>query len=155
MKLSTSLLLGGLSLAAAMPTNTTNVTDCAAPPPPSTPKPKGKWFDRKLDERHAHEKVEYDTDNCVIGFVVIVFENTNKDVTFGNPYFLNLTNMGMTLGNYYGKYSLEISTNEFMSLTFYLGTTHPSQVNNMLLSGLHLDLKSPSNTELRSPTTSP
>lgn len=38
------------------------------------------------------------------GFVVIVLENTNKDVTFGDPYFLNLTNMGMTLGRYHGKH---------------------------------------------------
>lgn len=43
------------------------------------------------------------------GFVVIVLENTNKDVTFGDPYFLNLTNMGMVLNNYHG-------------------VTHPSQV---------------------------
>lgn len=47
----------------------------------------------------------------MIGFVVIVLENTNKDVTFGNPYFLNLTNMGMVLGNYHGKYSPWITTN--------------------------------------------
>lgn len=37
------------------------------------------------------------------GFVVIVLENTNRGTTFGDPYFLNLTNMGMYLGNYHGK----------------------------------------------------
>lgn len=41
MKFSAGLLtLGGLSLAAALPTNCTT----------ATPKPKGKWFDRKLDD---------------------------------------------------------------------------------------------------------
>lgn len=38
------------------------------------------------------------------GFVVIVLENTNKDVTMGNPYFLNLTHYGMLLGGYHGEY---------------------------------------------------
>lgn len=39
------------------------------------------------------------------GFVVIVLENNNKDVTFGSPYFLNLTTQGMVLSNYQGEYS--------------------------------------------------
>ncbi|KKK20303.1 hypothetical protein P175DRAFT_0502574 [Aspergillus ochraceoroseus IBT 24754] len=80
MKLSMSLVLAGLSLTAAMPFESRSSHKT---------KVKGKWFER---------------------FVVIVLENTNKDVTFGDPYFLNLTNMGMVLGGYHG-------------------TTHPSQPN--------------------------
>lgn len=49
-------------------------------------------------------------DSCFSGYVVIVFENNNKDVTFGHPYWYNLTEMGMVLGDFHG-------------------TTHPSQVN--------------------------
>ncbi|TPX12902.1 uncharacterized protein E0L32_006782 [Thyridium curvatum] len=77
------LLLAGLAVATASPTTTCSTNS-------STPSaPKGKWFDR---------------------FVVIVLENTNRGTTFGDPYFLNLTNMGMYLDNYHG-------------------TTHPSQPN--------------------------
>ncbi|CAL5869252.1 uncharacterized protein PFLUO_LOCUS3480 [Penicillium psychrofluorescens] len=61
----------------------------AAMPQPRVDKPVGKWFDR---------------------YVVIVFENNNKDVTFGHPYWYNLTEMGMVLGDFHG-------------------TTHPSQPN--------------------------
>lgn len=69
--------------------------------------PKGKWFDRKLNNSLAYDKSETEILIIVLGYVVIVLENTNKDVTFGNPYFLNLTNMGMTLGNYHANlYSL-------------------------------------------------
>lgn len=35
--------------------------------------------------------------------MVIVLENTNKGVTMGDPYFLNLTHWGMLLGGYHGK----------------------------------------------------
>ncbi|EED16465.1 conserved hypothetical protein [Talaromyces stipitatus ATCC 10500] len=52
-------------------------------------KPRGKWFDR---------------------FVVIILENTDKEVAMGNEYFLNLTHYGMLLGGYHG-------------------TSHPSQPN--------------------------
>ncbi|KAJ6092480.1 hypothetical protein N7486_007769 [Penicillium sp. IBT 16267x] len=97
MKLSIGLVLTGLSLTAALSVrddpHAKKVTPAKVTPPKVTPPkvtpPKGKWFDR---------------------IVIYVLENTNKDVTFGNPYYLNLTNMGMTLGNYHG-------------------TTHPSQPN--------------------------
>ncbi|KAJ5609815.1 hypothetical protein N7528_009081 [Penicillium herquei] len=71
----------------------------------SSPKIKGKWFDR---------------------FVVIVYENNNKDVTFGEPYWYNITELGMVLGNYHG-------------------TTHPSQPNyitmisNTIAGGVYTD----------------
>ncbi|KAJ9643675.1 uncharacterized protein PV06_09142 [Exophiala oligosperma] len=97
MKLLTPALLAFLSLATAMP-----LVDLARS---VTSPPKGKWFDR---------------------FVVVVFENNNKDVTFGEPYFLNLTTMGMSLGSYYG-------------------TTHPSQPNyitmisNTIAGGVYTD----------------
>ncbi|KAJ5389032.1 uncharacterized protein N7496_000100 [Penicillium cataractarum] len=84
MKLSGSLLLAGVSLAAAIPFE--HLSDGLA----HLAKPvKGRWFER---------------------FVVVVLENTNKGVTMGDPYFLNLTHWGMLLGNYHG-------------------TTHPSQPN--------------------------
>jgi len=84
MQLTSALLLGGLTLGAAFPF-----------PFPGWPAKerstlvKGKWFDR---------------------FVVVVFENNNKDVTYGEPYWRNLTHLGMNLGQYHG-------------------TTHPSQPN--------------------------
>jgi hypothetical protein len=84
MRFSSAALLSGLALAAALSTpacnNGTNGTDSIV---------KGKWFDR---------------------YVVVVFENNNKDVTYGEPYWRNLTHMGMLLGGMHG-------------------TTHPSQPN--------------------------
>lgn len=101
MKLSTGLVLAGLSLATAA-TSDENLHDAKKVTPP-----KGKWFDRKLNNSLAYDKSETEILIIVLGYVVIVLENTNKDVTFGNPYFLNLTNMGMTLGNYHANlYSL-------------------------------------------------
>ena len=34
---------------------------------------------------------------------MIIEENTNQATTFGTPYFLNLTNMGMTLMGSHGE----------------------------------------------------
>ena len=59
--------------------------------------------------------------------MVVVLENNNKDVTFGEPYFQELASYGMTLAQYHGmlfvRHSL-ISSDTDQAV----GTTHPSQV---------------------------
>lgn len=56
-------------------------------------------------------------DKDIAGFVVVVLENTNKDVTMGNEYFLNLTHYGMVLGGYHGRSTLTFNGVKYM-LTF-------------------------------------
>lgn len=85
MQLSASLLVASLALASALPVeqNSQNASSgCNGGP-------KGQWFDR---------------------FVVVVLENTNKDVAFSDPFFSKMAHMGMLLSQYHG-------------------TTHPSQPN--------------------------
>lgn len=96
MQLSTLLMLCGISLSAAMPVVSWQSAS-------SKTGPTGQWFDRELS--HGTQNVDlrclcsFDT---IIGFVVVVLENNNKDITFGEPYFQNLATQGMTLAQYHG-----------------------------------------------------
>ncbi|KAJ5489601.1 hypothetical protein N7539_004491 [Penicillium diatomitis] len=85
MKFAVGALLASLSLAAAVPVEVATSVEAKNHVKPV----KGRWFER---------------------FVVIVLENTNRGVTMGDPYFLNLTHWGMLLNGYHG-------------------STHPSQPN--------------------------
>lgn len=41
----------------------------------------------------------------VLGFVVIVMENTNKATALANPYYQQLASEGVLLNGYQGKYT--------------------------------------------------
>jgi xanthine/uracil permease len=63
--------------------------------------PSGKWFDRMFNF-----SLSIDLNYIliyVLGFVVIVMENTNKATALADPYYRQLADSGVLLNGYQGK----------------------------------------------------